>query len=252
MWSDAISADFYDLSNRQLTMLDKLRFGKEKSYEIKIKIPKHIAITLGGIDEKRKSENSYENGLLKILDAIKHQLKLNIPITTFYLLDDRNRDEDYLEEIAKFIRGLAAESIIREKIKISVLGKWYNLPHKVVEPIKELIAATKDNDGFYANLCINYNGQDEIVDACRLIARKVKTEKIGPETIDKDMIKSNTYSSYFIPPEIIIVNGRKKLKTGLLLWDSLNSAIYFSNKPWLDFDKSELMDAINSYQKSAR
>jgi undecaprenyl diphosphate synthase len=136
------------------------------------------------------------------------------------------------------------------KIKIGIIGKWYDLPNNVVEPIKKIIDITKEYEEFYLNFCLNYNGQEEIVDACKLIARKVEAEKIEVDSISKEMIKENLYSSYFIPPEIIIVNGTKKKKTDLLLWDSANSLIFFTKTLWPDFDKSSLMDAINDYQKS--
>lgn len=236
-------------------MLEKLRFGKEKSLAVKVKIPKHVAITLDGIDEwKRKNEKYKEEAnkksFLKVIEIIKYQIKLDIPIITFSILNEgREYDNEFLEELSRFITYLIDEETM-SKLKISVLGKWYDLPNKVLEPMKKLIEKTKDNESFFVNLCINYNGQEEIVDACRLIARKIMAEKIDPESIDKETIKENSYSSYFIPPELIIVNGNKNLKSNLLLWDSASSSIYFSNKMWPDFEKSDFMDAINAYQKS--
>ena len=139
---------------------------------------------------------------------------------------------------------------MENRIKVSVLGKWYNLPNKIVEPIKKIIETTREHESFFVNLCINYDGREEIVDACKLIARKVRAEKIDPESIDKETIKDNAYSSYFIPPELIIINGKKNMKSSLLLWDSAVSSIYFSNTLWPDFSKGDLMDGIHSYQKS--
>ena len=236
-------------------MLEKLRFGKEKSLDVKVRIPKHIAITMDGIEkwrERNTKADAYKESFSRVMDIIKYQVKLDIPLLTFYVMKEKKeKSDEFFEELSKFINFLLDEEFIKEKgIKVSVLGKWYDLPSKIVEPIKKLIDMTKENEDYFVNLCVNYDGQEEIVDACKLIARKVMAEKIDPDSIDKSTIKESAYSSYFIPPELIIVNGKKNMKTSLLLWDSANSSIYFSNVFWPDFSKSDLMDGINAYQKS--
>ena len=137
----------------------------------------------------------------------------------------------------------------KSRIKISVLGKWYHLPGRVVDSIKKAIEATKDYDSFFANFCINYNGQEEIVDALKIIGMQIKAGKMDPELIDKDLIKENIYASYFMPPDLMIKNGSRKETSGFLLWDSVSTKLYFTNKLWPDFDKNEFMDAIKDYQK---
>ena len=86
------------------------------------------------------------------------------------------------------------------------------------------------------------------MDSIKLIARQVKADKIDADMINKELIKENTYSSYFVPPDLIVING-SKTTSDLLLWDSPNAKVYFTNKLWPDFDRTELMDAIRDYQK---
>jgi undecaprenyl diphosphate synthase len=52
-----------------------------------------------------------------------------------------------------------------------------------------------------------------------------------------------------LPPDLIIKNGLKKITSSLLLWDSSQAKIYFTNKYWPDFDKTDFMDAIKEFQK---
>ena len=96
---------------------------------------------------------------------------------------------------------------------------------------------------------MNYDGQEGIVDALKLLVMQIKLVKIDPELIDKNSIKENLYSSYFLPPDLMIKNGNRKETSGFLLWDSVNTKIYFTNKLWPDFDKTEFMDAIKDFQK---
>ena len=232
----------------------------EKVKKLKTEVmPKHIAITTEGKTHWAKINNkplqeAYRISLINIKETIKEQVNLNIPITTFYLLSTDIKDFEPLSELVDFLvmffNELPKLKLVKNnKIKISVLGKWYNLPGRVVEPIKRALDETKDYDSYFVNFCVNYDGQEEIVDACKLLARQVKAEKLDPDSIDKSLIKENLYSSYFLPPDIIIKHGEKKKIPNFLLWDSVNSFIYFSEKLWPDFKKKGFRDAIKSFQK---
>ena len=211
--------------------------------------PKHIAISLDNIFDYCRKNNininecydKYFELLNKLLDFY---VKTDIPVLTFYLLHDIEKSaSDYLtfvDYIADFFNDLSNKPLIYEyKIKISIFGKWFNLPGKVIESLKNIIEKTKDFDSFFINFCINYDGQEEIVDACKLIAKQVELGKIDAEMITKDTIKESIYSSYFLPPDIILIYGERKL-TGLLLWDSANSKIVFADKSFMDFEEEDL------------
>ena len=242
-------------------MFEKVRsIIKKEKYVLRIKVPKHIAITTDGIDKwalknNVSYEDAYKRNFLVLKNTIKLQVKLKIPILSFYILDkNTNRENEFysylLDSIVNMLDTLAASPLINEnKIKVSVLGKWYKLPGRVVDSIKSIIEETKDYDSFFVNFCINYNGQEEIVDAFKLLGMQIKAGKLDPDLINKDSIKENLYSSYFLPPDLMIKNGTRKETSGFLLWDSIHTKLYFTNKLWPDFDRTEFMDAIKDYQK---
>lgn len=240
-------------------LLDKFTelIRKEKTEGIKPKAPKHVAITTHGIAKwakgnKTSLEEAYKKSNLLIKSAIKTQVNSNIPILTIYVMQsDIKEDESFsvmIDAIITLLKDvLGSEMINKNMVKISALGKWYDLPGRAVEVIKEAIDKTKEYDNFFLNLCVNYDGQQEIVDACRLIARQIKAEKIDIDSIGKDTIKENVYSSYFLPPDLIIKNGENNIIPGLLLWDSVNTKIFFTGKLWPDFKESDFTKALESY-----
>lgn len=243
-------------------MLDKFKeqIKKEAAEILKTATPKHIAITMDGIPEWAKKNNkdleeAYKESFIILKSTIKSQVRTNTPVLTFYLLPDniKKDSEEFsslINKIEKFFDEIInSEIITKNKIKISVLGKWYNLPSKAVEAIKKTLDATKDYDNFFLNFCINYDGQEEIIDACKLLAMKVMVGKLDPETINKESIKDNIYSSYFLPPDLTIINGKKKQISDLLLWDSPNSNVYFTDEFWPDFSKIEFSNAIEEFKK---
>lgn len=226
---------------------------KEKIALSSQKIPKHIAIMVDGCEEyaeknKKEINEVYTTEFLNIKNIIKIATKLDIPILTFHSRNKVNEKE--IDHMIKFFELLLEWELIKEnQIKISVLGKWYDLPERLLEPIKKIISETKEYDKFFVNFCINYSGKEEIVDACKLIAQQVKLDKVNAEKIDKAMIKENIYSSYFLPPELMIITGNKKTTGGLLLWDSPETTIYFSDTLWPEFGKDDFLKAMQSFQQ---
>ncbi|MBD3303965.1 di-trans,poly-cis-decaprenylcistransferase [Candidatus Woesearchaeota archaeon] len=218
-------------------------------------LPKHVAIILDGCEEYAQKNNTplteaYKTEFLNIKNAIKVGTKLNIPIMTFFSRTTKPAEEE-TDQLVEFFNLLLNWDLIHQnQIKISVLGKWYKLPDRLVEPIKKIISDTKEYDKFFINFCIQYNGQEEIVDACRLITQQVKLEKITPENIDKALVKENIYASYFMPPDLMIVSGNKKTTGGLLLWDSAETKIHFTGINWPEFGREDFLKSLVFYQSA--
>lgn len=245
--------------------LDRIKFlklrKKEEEGRITTELPMHIAFAMYGYkrwaeDNQLGVEGGVDRSLLILRNTIKIGVKLNIPILTFHVLgtdimkEESERFTLFMDKLVDFFERLSKDETIHEnKVKVSVWGKWYDLPGRVVEPIKKIIDETSGYDNFFVNLCVNYSGQEEIMDSMRLIAMQIINHKIGVDSINKDLIKENLYSSYFLPPDLIIKTGNKKIPN-LLLWDNINSQIYFSDKLWPDFDKTELSRAIDYWRKN--
>lgn len=230
-----------------------MREVKDKITLSSKKIPKHIAIVVDGCEEyaetnQKSLDEVYETEFLNIKNIIKISTKLDIPIITFHSRNKVSETEiDHLIKCFELI--LNWDFITENQVKISVLGKWYDLPERLLEPIKKIISETKEYDKFFVNFCINYSGKEEIVDACKLIAQQAKLDKITADKIDKSMIKENIYSSYFLPPDLMIITGSKKTTGGLLLWDSSETKIHFSNVLWPDFGKDDFLKSIQVFQQ---
>ena len=237
------------------------------------KIPKHIAILVKGIfqwskDNKKTLEESITYSQKNLLEIIYNQTSLNIPILTIYIdtkyinskkinkkentnleLNNTN-NEELINNFSEFLSNLKNDkNIHKNKVKVSVLGKWYDLPNTLVNEIRGLIEETKDYDNYFLNFCLNYDGQEEIVDACKIISKKIEAGLIKANEINKDIIKENLYSSYFLPPDLIIISGKRAKTYGFLLWDSPNSIIYYSKEYWPNFNKEMFNKALAYYQK---
>jgi undecaprenyl diphosphate synthase len=75
----------------------------------------------------------------------------------------------------------------------------------------------------------------------------VKSGKIDPDSISSELIKESLYTSYFLAPDLVIINGEKALNS-LMLWDISESRIYFTGKDWPDFNAFELKKAVDLFK----
>ena len=219
--------------------------------------PKHIAISLHkdvatwAETNKKELSEIYESRADIINGLVRAQVELNIPILTIYVLSTKQDFENIdvvMDALIKFFDELAQDSeIIKNQVKVSVIGKWYNLPNRLVESIKAVIDETKDFDKFFLNLCVHYHGKEEIMDAARLLSKRVMSERLDPNSITEENVKEDLYTSYFLAPDLMIINGDKKID-GFLLWDSADAQIYFTGKHWPDFDVRDLNKAIELFK----
>ncbi|MBN2453989.1 undecaprenyl diphosphate synthase family protein, partial [Candidatus Woesearchaeota archaeon] len=138
-------------------------------------VPKHLLITLEESEKDEeivssgKNQNFFEKRNTTVISIIETQAKIEIPVVTIQLLSSRRKSAAHLtaatNAISELLEELSkAEVIHANQIKVAVLGKWYDLPSRLVDAVKSAVDATADYDRFFLNLCVQYNGQQEIVD----------------------------------------------------------------------------------------
>lgn len=201
---------------------------------------KHIAVDFD-ISEKEVG-NNFIKLFSNITNLIKFQIANKIPILTIGL----PKVED--EKIVEFFKFYVNKNFVdTNKVKISFVGKWYDLSSNLVSEIKRLLDISRDYDTFFLNFAINYDGHEEIVDACKLVVRKVMNNKISIDAVNEVIIKENLYTSNFVSPDLIIKTGNKvnNMLNGFLLWDSRNSKIVFTNKSALEFDAENIVNYLS-------
>ncbi|MCK4588846.1 MAG: undecaprenyl diphosphate synthase family protein [Nanoarchaeota archaeon] len=201
---------------------------------------KHIAFTTVGL------KLNPEKGFQVISQLIDQQINHKIPVFTFHITHRSDPEPNTLIALTKFLESEEFRNKINQnKIKITALGKWYNLPSQTLDAVKKIIDETKDYDHYFLNLCLNYSGQEEIVDSCKLIIRQIFANKLSESAITKEIIKENLYTSYFIPPGLIIKSGTEQKQTSFLLWDSVSAQLHFTKKPFPEFTVEDLNQVLS-------
>jgi undecaprenyl diphosphate synthase len=212
--------------------------------------PQHVTVSTSSFKTWAAQTGSeigkaVEKHKLLLKDLIDWQIENDLPILTISLGQQMDEYKLYLGSFLDTID--ANEFIHKNQIRVFIVGKWYDLDAKTVDSIKNIMNKTKDYDKYFLNLCVNYDGQDEILSALKLLTRKIEGEKINVDDISKSVLKENLFTSYFLPPQVMIETGHTF--SGVLLWECQGAVIHFTRKPWFEFEKRELEIAIEKYQR---
>ncbi len=226
-------------------------------------LPKHIGLIIDGNRRWAKKRNldinlghliGYENlkkRLFDFFDAGIHYLSLYI-LSLDNVRKRNNKELEYIYNIMiKAVDTIINESIVKEeKVKFNVIGRVSMLPDKVRRKIEELIKFTKGHSQNFINLCIMYDGHEEIVDA----VKEIVSNGIKPEQVSKDLIKAHLYTKNFPPLDYVIRTGMDDGAriSGFLLWDSSYAEFKFRNDFWPDYNKEMVIEDLEDYLRRNR
>lgn len=224
-------------------------------------IPKHVAIIMDGNGRwatKRNLSRSigHLEGSKTLKKIVEYAFSNGIEILSVFAFSTENfkrskEEVNYLMNLfVKMFKDYFDE--LNEKgIKIVFSKKESGLPDKLENIIKDVTEKTKDNKNGIFNVCINYGGQDEIVDVVKKISKKVLDGNINIDDINKNIIGENLYQK--LPPiDLLIRTSGEYRISNYMLWQMAYSEMYFTNTYFPDFDEFELKKAIEEYSKRDR
>lgn len=227
-----------------------------------MKIPQHIAIILDGNGRWAKAKGMPRNyghvqGSKNVERICEEAWKLGVKYLTVYAFSTENwkRPTEEVDALMKLLRNYMKTCIKTAKkndMRVRVIGDLSALDEDIKRRILELEDATKYNGGLNFQIALNYGSRDEMIRAIRRISKDCVDGKLLPEEIDE-----NTYASYLdtkgIPdPDLLIRTSGEMRLSNCLLWQMAYTEFYFTEIPWPDFTKEELVKAIEQYNSRDR
>jgi undecaprenyl diphosphate synthase len=225
-------------------------------------IPTHVAIIMDGNRRWARKRNidyrlGHKEGAKTLEKIVRYAKKVGIKYITVYAFSTENwkRTSEEVSALMLLLKtylddyGKRADT---ENIKVKVLGDISALAPGLQKSIKKCEERTKDNDGIYFSICINYGGRDEIVHAVKKIAQDVKDGKIGIDDINEKLMNNYLYTKEIPDPDLIIRTSGELRTSGFLTWQSVYSEYLFMDKYWPDFSEDDIDFAIKEYQKRNR
>lgn len=220
-------------------------------------IPNHVAIIIDGngrwAKEKGKSRlEGHDAGNENIKKISKYALEKGVKYLSIYAFSTENfkRNKDEVKHLMDlFILTFHKEKdfFIKNNIKVIFSGRDEPLPKRVIKARDKLIELTKDNTGGTLNLCLNYGGRAEIVDA----TKKIIESGLKPEEITEEVFSKYLYQDLPDIDLMIRTSGELRL-SNFLLWQNSYAEFYFPETYFPDFSTEDFDKAIIEYNKRDR
>lgn len=229
------------------------------------KMPKHVAIIMDGNRRYSKLQGNidvlkgHELGVDTLEKVLDWSVELGIEIITAYAFstENFNRPKHEVDGLMKlfvinFKKLVGHEKIIKNEVKVNVVGRLDLLPDDVREAIREAEEATAQYDKRLLNIAIGYDGRLEIIDSIKKIIKDVQDGKITIDDVDEELVSKNLYTGGLDDPNLVIRTSGEERLSGFLLWQSSYSELYFCETLWPELRKVDFIRAIRSYQARDR
>ena len=225
-------------------------------------IPQHVAIILDGNGRWAKSKGMPRNyghaqGSKNVERICEDAYRMGIKYLTVYAFSTENwsRPKDEVDALMKLLRNYmktCLKTAAKNDMKIRVIGDVSRLDEDIRSRIMELEEATKNNGGLNFQIAINYGSRDELVRAARRLSMDVRDGKVSPEEIDEACIERYLDTHDIPDPDLLIRTSGEQRLSNYLLWQLAYTEFYFTDIPWPDFTKEELVRAIEHYNARDR
>lgn len=140
------------------------------------------------------------------------------------------------------------EKLHREGVRLRHLGRLQELSPDIQKAVRDSVELTSNNNRIGLNVCFNYGGRAELVDAIRLII----ADGHDPDSITEELISSYLYTRDLPDPEMVIRTAGEMRVSNFLLWQSAYSEYYATPTLWPDFGKEDLHSALENYRHRQR
>ena len=225
-------------------------------------VPQHIAIILDGNGRWAKAKGMPRNyghaqGSKNVEKICEEAWRMGIKYLTVYAFSTENwsRPENEVAALMKLLRNYmktCLKTAAKNDMKIRVIGEIEPLADDIKSRIRELEAATTDNGGLNFTIALNYGSRDELTRAAQKMAKDCAEGKIKAEEIDESVFETYLDTHGIPDPDMMIRTSGEQRLSNYLLWQLAYSEFYFTDVPWPDFTKEELVKAIEEYNHRHR
>ncbi|MFZ0532914.1 MAG: isoprenyl transferase [Anaerolineales bacterium] len=230
----------------------------EKKDALPEKIPTHIGIIMDGNGRwalarglpRMAGHRAGTENLRRIIEAC---IEFGIKYLTIYAFSTENwgRPSEEVQGLMRIFENVIDNEIQElhdQGVKLRHLGRLDRLRPSFRKKVVEAMEYTKDNDRLILNIAFNYGGRDEIVCAIQAMIR----DGVEAEQVSDDLVSQYLFTAGVPDPDMIIRTSGELRGSNFLIWQGAYSEWYFPATYWPDFDRHELLKAIEEFSQRDR
>ncbi|MDQ3123818.1 MAG: polyprenyl diphosphate synthase [bacterium] len=224
----------------------------------KLELPLHLGLVLDGNRRWAREQNlpilkGHHQGAEVLRDMAIIAINGGIKFVSVFVFstENWNRTKTEVNYLMKLIIRFAEQYLdefLEQDIKVVHIGARDGLPKSVLSAIDRAVKKTEQCKKGTLGLCINYGGQQEIVDATkRLLRHRVDPNRLSVRDFEKEL-----YIPELPPIDLVIRTSGEMRTSGFMLWRTAYAELYFIDKHWPDFTKQDLKSVLLDYAKRQR
>jgi len=225
-------------------------------------LPRHVAVIMDGNGRWATQRGlprvaGHTEGVTSVRNVVRAAGELGIEFLTLYAFSSENWNRPSHE--VSTLMSLLERSVDRElpelmarNVRFKVIGRPNGVPPAVQRRIEHVVEVTNDNTGLTLLMAFNYGGRDELVDACRALAREVEAGRLRPAEIDEVRVSRALYTGDVPDPDLLIRTSGELRVSNFLLWQIAYTELWVTPTLWPDFGARELYLAVADFQQRDR
>lgn len=190
----------------------------------------------------------HRQGYINLKTISEAVLRHGVKYLSVYVFSHENwhREKGEIRDLMKLMLwGLQHElnEFQRQGLRLRVVGSRLRLGAALARAILRAEEQTKGNTRGTLLLCLDYGGQQEIVEA----VKRISASGIDPEDITPELITHHLYAPDVPPLDLIIRTSGEQRLSNFMLWQAAYSELTFPKICWPDFQVQDLDAALDDY-----
>jgi undecaprenyl diphosphate synthase len=225
------------------------------SVHASVGVPRHIAVVMDGNGRWAKRRllpriAGHRQGVESLRRCIRACAARGVQVLTVFAFSSENwsRPEDEVSGLMDLLgKALAREvpELQRGGVRLCFVGDRQPLSERLRHDLAQAETATAGNTRLVLNVCLNYGGRWDIVQAATRLAE-------AGQPITESALAGAMALAHVPDPDLLIRTGGEQRISNFLLWQCAYSELYFSDRLWPDFDEAALDEALAAFAARER
>ena len=221
-------------------------------------VPRHVAIIADGNRRWARDRGlpllaGHVQGIEAIRPVVRRARDAGIGTLSVYTFSTENwtRPDEEVSGLFGLIDGAVrqyTDELVAENVRVRVIGRLHEAPADVQRSIRAAEERTSAGSGITLNICFNYSGRAEVVDAVRALV----AAGADPRDIDEGHFAEHLYTAGQPDVDLLIRTGGDQRTSNFLIWQAAYAELIFCTKYWPDFTPADLDAALAEYARRER
>jgi undecaprenyl diphosphate synthase len=223
-------------------------------------LPRHVAVIMDGNGRWARGRGlprlkGHESGADTVREVVKACAEWGVPNLTLYAFSRENwtRPRAEVDGLMRFLQRFLdeREGELRENgIRLKGLGRLQDLPEGPREALQRVERATAGCTRLTLRLALSYGGRQEILDAAAGLARRLADGAL--RAVTEADLRAHLYDPEMPDPDLVIRTAGEMRLSNFLLWQASYAELWFTDKPWPEFGRADLLEALRDYHLRVR